>query len=276
MSDAFYREGLERLRDSGLSQSDGEGTRERIQHSLRELPLRRARSRRQVGIGLVAVLVSSGALAFYVTARDPGRPTQDASAARPLPVVGSGLPDVPDGAQASGRQVEDPVLPQVGADAHVDADHPAAAQEASKRRSARALRPTKSSAVPRELTSDAPAEAAIEPQQGQSSAATVQNPGEAQDAAHEGELTPTQRALYMTAHRLHFGAPPSTALAAWDAFLAQGPRGPLAVEARYNRGVVLARMGRTEQAREALTPFANGQYGSFRKAAAERLLSGLK
>jgi hypothetical protein len=82
-------------------------------------------------------------------------------------------------------------------------------------------------------------------------------------------------ALYLTAHRLHFRGAPREALAAWDAYLATQPAGPLAIEARYNRAVVLVRLGQKEAARAALQPFARGAYGGFRAADAQRLLSQL-
>jgi hypothetical protein len=84
------------------------------------------------------------------------------------------------------------------------------------------------------------------------------------------------RALYMTAHRLHFGGAPRAALSAWDAYLATQPEGPLAVEARYNRAVVLVRLGRHGDARAQLLPFARGEYGSFRRADAALLLRQLE
>jgi hypothetical protein len=82
-------------------------------------------------------------------------------------------------------------------------------------------------------------------------------------------------ALYLTAQKLHFRGAPQAALAAWDAFLAASPTGPLAIEARYNRAVVLIRVGRRAEAREALLPFARGEHGGFRRADAALLVSQL-
>ena len=80
----------------------------------------------------------------------------------------------------------------------------------------------------------------------------------------------------MTAHRLHFRGAPQAALAAWDAYLATDPSGPLAIEAHYNRAVVLVRLGQREQAKEVLLRFATGTYGTFRKADATVLLKQLE
>lgn len=67
-------------------------------------------------------------------------------------------------------------------------------------------------------------------------------------------------ALYRTAHELHFhGTDHAAALAAWDAYLAAEPAGRFSVEARFNRGIVLVRLGRYADAMAALEPFARGE-----------------
>ncbi len=82
--------------------------------------------------------------------------------------------------------------------------------------------------------------------------------------------------LYRAAHTAHFvDHDPTRALAAWDAYLAAAPNGQLAPEARYNRALSLVRLGRTGEARAALTPFADGVYGGYRKAEASALLERL-
>jgi Tetratricopeptide repeat len=54
-------------------------------------------------------------------------------------------------------------------------------------------------------------------------------------------------------------SPPARALAAWNAYLVQYPRGMFAPEARFNRAVCLARVGRYDEAAQALTPFTDHQ-----------------
>lgn len=89
-------------------------------------------------------------------------------------------------------------------------------------------------------------------------------------------VDPVERRAYEEAHALHFGAhSPAAALAAWDAYLAQYPSGRFAVEARYNRALTLVRLGRTDEAREALTPFADGAYGAYRRTEARALIDAL-
>jgi hypothetical protein len=80
------------------------------------------------------------------------------------------------------------------------------------------------------------------------------------------------RALYEKAHHAHFvDKNPSAALTAWEAYLTQAPGGPFTTEATYNRALSLVRLGRTEQARAALTPFAEGSYGAYRQSEAQQL-----
>ncbi|HEY7374223.1 MAG TPA: hypothetical protein VIF57_18820 [Polyangia bacterium] len=81
---------------------------------------------------------------------------------------------------------------------------------------------------------------------------------------------------YERAHRAHFfESAPERALAAWDAYLAAYPRGTFAPEARYNRALCLARLGRFAAAGEALRPFAVGRFAGYRRREACTLLRWL-
>jgi hypothetical protein len=83
-------------------------------------------------------------------------------------------------------------------------------------------------------------------------------------------------ALYRVAHSLHFEHRNSeVALIAWDRYLAVDAHGPLVLEARFNRAVCLVSLGRDAEARLALAPFANGEYGSYRRDEARSILSRL-
>jgi hypothetical protein len=90
---------------------------------------------------------------------------------------------------------------------------------------------------------------------------------------------PDPQALYAQAHSLHFhDHDPARALAAWDRYLAVAShdiRGGLVLEARYNRAICLVRLGRREEARQALQPFADGQWGDYRRDDAQALLGDL-
>ncbi|MDF3065718.1 MAG: Proline-rich protein [Polyangiaceae bacterium] len=81
--------------------------------------------------------------------------------------------------------------------------------------------------------------------------------------------------LYRLAHEAHFaGHDYARALPAWEAYLRAAPSGRLATEARYNRAICLLRLGRTEEARTALKPFALGAMG-YRQSEAQLLLNEL-
>jgi RNA polymerase sigma-70 factor, ECF subfamily len=83
--------------------------------------------------------------------------------------------------------------------------------------------------------------------------------------------------LYEAAHEAHFVArDPARALAAWDAYLAAHPSGRFAPEAKYNRALSLLRLGRKDEAKDALAPFADGAHGDYRKREAKKLLDTLR
>jgi hypothetical protein len=85
-------------------------------------------------------------------------------------------------------------------------------------------------------------------------------------------------ALYREAHDAHFvRKDPAAALASWDRYLAvAGPSGRFTLEARYNRAISLVRLGRRAEAATALRPFANGDYGGYRRDEARELLRTLE
>lgn len=84
--------------------------------------------------------------------------------------------------------------------------------------------------------------------------------------------------LYREAHQAHFaGGDANAALAAWDRYLAAaGPGARMRVEAQYNRAIALARLSRTREALTALRPFANGDYGNYRRDEARALVESLE
>jgi len=85
-----------------------------------------------------------------------------------------------------------------------------------------------------------------------------------------------EEALFAAAHKAHFvDRKPDAALHAWDAYLAAYPRGHFALEARYNRALSLARLGRNDEARAALAPFADGRFGPYRQREARELIDVL-
>jgi hypothetical protein len=83
--------------------------------------------------------------------------------------------------------------------------------------------------------------------------------------------------LYREAHAAHFARRDyAAAIPAWDRYLAAaGPGGRFVLEARYNRAIALARSGRRAEAALALRPFANGDFGGYRRDEAQALLATL-
>lgn len=87
----------------------------------------------------------------------------------------------------------------------------------------------------------------------------------------------TELAAYQRAHDAHFrGTDAKRALAAWDAYLAQFPAGKLAPEARYDRALVLVKLGRWADARTALQPFASAPAGAYRQREAAKILDAIR
>ncbi len=82
--------------------------------------------------------------------------------------------------------------------------------------------------------------------------------------------------LYGAAHHAHFVLhDATTALAAWNAYLAQVQDGRFTTEARYNRAMCLLRLGRTDEARAALSAFAQTP-GGYRQQEAQQLVEKLR
>ncbi len=94
--------------------------------------------------------------------------------------------------------------------------------------------------------------------------------------AKAGASATAEEDLYASAHRAHFVRhDPGAALRRWDAYLAAYPQGRFALEARYNRALTLVRVGRGEEARLALAPFAEGREGGYRQREARELLNAI-
>lgn len=66
------------------------------------------------------------------------------------------------------------------------------------------------------------------------------------------------------------------ALSAYRVYLRDYPAGRFVPEARYNSAIILIKLGKRDEARRELTPFASGKYGAHRQARAAKLLQGLE
>lgn len=120
------------------------------------------------------------------------------------------------------------------------------------------------------------------PSTGQAAAGAPQAPGGGapaggpQPSASAAREDSEEDRLYREAHQAHFAERnPPKALRAWDAYLRVQKSGRFATEAAYNRALTLVRLGRAAEARKALEPFAQGRFGSYRQAEAQRLIDAL-
>jgi TolA-binding protein len=88
--------------------------------------------------------------------------------------------------------------------------------------------------------------------------------------AHDRELS-----QFRAAHDLHFGGRARDAIRAYTEYLSAFPSGRFVPEARYNIALDHIKLGNTAAAREALQPFADGRYGSYRRKEARQLLEAM-
>jgi hypothetical protein len=277
MSDA-YRDLVASLQRGVVQPEDaGESTRRRIQRTLARS--RRPRRARLVLALLAATLALSTAFALYLAdarhgARVRPAPRAGVRAASPVPrpaALDAGASDSaaePDVARAS-RPSAAPVEADLDVGAASNPNLESGVRPLPRR--ARMRRELSSGRAAR-APSAAP-DAAPSPVTPAAKLATEAGAGQAPAAP---PTTPAQRhALYIEAHRLHFGGAPQRALEAWDAFLATQPSGTLRLEASFNRALVLARLGLRAEARAALEPFASGAHAGFRQAEARQLLQQL-
>jgi type IV secretory pathway VirB10-like protein len=117
---------------------------------------------------------------------------------------------------------------------------------------------------------------APEPEPSRPTKVEPSNPSKAAPApSTSGAFSDRDGDLYRLAHEAHFaGHDYARALPAWEAYLRAAPSGRFATEARFNRALCLLRLGRTEEARTALKPFALGAMG-YRQNEAQQLLDEL-
>jgi hypothetical protein len=243
---------FEALREAYDGKPDGSATRKRVLAGAR----RRADGRHPllyVLIPVAATLLVSVAWADGAGRLGPWRaalldvlePSRAVRAVVPLPKVGASVRPSP----AVGPLNPPPIQPEVRttvADAPVEAAEPDAPVVGATRAASPATQPP---------LRRVPARLSVE---------RAPSPHALQD---------TEDDLFAAAQTAHFGAhDAASALHAWDAYLAAFPRGRFELEARYNRATTLLRLGRDDEARAALLPFAQG---SYRRREARLLLESL-
>lgn len=242
-------------------------TRGRIMQSLHDKRRKRA-TRLTVLLPLAAIFIGGSAWAtsrgYHRVASEVTALFGGASSVEPVPGA-SPPPSLTSRVEAPAGEVapEDEVAP---AEEVAPADEVAPAGEVAADEVAPAGdEPVLADAEP--PTATPPAPAAVEPAPPPASSAPKAAPAVAIDP---------DRALYEEAHRAHFvDKSPSAALAAWEAYLARSPGGVFITEATYNRALCLVRLGRVDEARAALAPFAEGRYGAYRQSEARELIEAL-
>src|SRR5690606_348162 len=82
---------------------------------------------------------------------------------------------------------------------------------------------------------------------------------------------------FRSAHDLHYKqSSPTAAISAYRDYHTRYPSGRFVPEARYNIALGTLKLGRHDEAKRLLAPFAAGRYGSNRQAAAKALLDSLE
>jgi tetratricopeptide (TPR) repeat protein len=105
----------------------------------------------------------------------------------------------------------------------------------------------------------------------------VAPPVETVEVAQVVEQPNEHTAAFRRAHEAHFGGgDPARAIELWNEYLELAPSGRLATEARYNRALARVRAGQYDIAIRELEPFANGNYGRYRREEATRLIEALR
>ncbi|UQA62255.1 hypothetical protein [Polyangium aurulentum] len=276
MKPDILREAARALRETAdESAPRPDETRARVMRSLQAKRARRLTAIRYL-VPLAAVFIGSVAWAsathrmpdaWYEVAAELGLAKQDAPEEPPAPAPRTArapepaMPESPEPppTEPPAADISAPAL-QAIAEAPEAAPNPPAPPPPAPPKEARV-----SSTVPAAPTAQA--------------AATSAPPAEehpAEEAKAPAPVDPDAHALYQAAHRAHFAeGNPSAAFAAWNAYLAAAPRGRFAVEAHYNRALCLVRLGRTDEARKALEPFAHGSFGGYRQAEAQKLLDAM-
>lgn len=93
------------------------------------------------------------------------------------------------------------------------------------------------------------------------------------------ELPPedhTDLLSYQAAHRAHFQQGDcAAAVQGYRKYLKEQPGGTFALEAKYNLGVCLIRMGKSAEAKRLLQPFADGTFGNYRQQKSQELIDAL-
>ncbi|WP_437961680.1 hypothetical protein WME76_19945 [Sorangium sp. So ce119] len=287
MKDDVLREAARALREEAdASRARRDETRARVMRSIKAQRARRLTTVR-VAVPLAAVLVGSAAWASAARwfpdawtdiASQLGLSVADPPDAPPAPPTSRALRSP---RRASDADPPAPPAPEVDPAAPPQPEPSLAELAPQPPLPAPPLAPTAPPEVapaPRRAPVVAvapPARPAVAPSAASSTKAS-RPPADDPQAIQRPPAGPDADALYQAAHRAHFvDRSPAAALAAWNDYLAAAPRGRFAVEAQYNRALCLVRLGRTDEARRALEPFAQGAFGGYRQTESRSLLDAM-
>ncbi len=204
---------------------------------------------------------------------------------RDKPKPRAARPAAPSAAAASGAQTKqtDPELDQAlqrELEAELAAEELAAEQAAAEQLAAEQEAATRRAEAEREARALARARLAADRQRQRQSVVNAAPPAPEEVAPEEVEAPPPrdpELAAFRAGHDLHFKkGNPAQALAAYQRYLSRYPSGRFVPEARYNSALNLLKLGRRDEARRLLSPFAEGGYGGYRQAQATALLRALE
>ncbi len=226
-----------------------EATRARVVRTLAE---RKPRRRKWLSIGIPAFVLFGGSTAW-------------AAATGNLPPVMQKVVSVLIGE----AEVEEPVVEAPQPKKFGKWTPPAPAPEAE------APAPEVAEEEPEEVVEE-PAAEVSEPEP---VASVTKNPKPLSEATKKAALPPedhTALLTYRAAHRAHFQQGDCAgAVSGYRKYLREQPGGTFALEAKYNLGVCLIRMGQSAEAKRLLQPFADGTYGNYRKEKSQELIDAL-
>ena len=222
-----------------------EATRARVVRALSE---QRPRRSKWLFLGVPALALLGGSTAFAAASGKLPRIVERAVAVFTEIAEGDAAPSESTGKKAAG--IQEPGAPPDGSEEHADALAP----EDQETEDAEPSEAETESAPPLEVD-------------GPTAKHTPRVPTQQADESLEG---------YRAAHDMHVKKGNcEAAVVGYQKYLKDQPTGTFYLEAKYNLGVCLLRLGRTSEARAELSPFAQGKYGNYRKDRAQELLDAL-
>jgi hypothetical protein len=277
--DEFLLGAARALRDDGRRASaSSSATRAAIVYRV----VTRQRRRRALGVCATALVMVFGASTAWATAKGHvhWRDVLRRLAVHAQPVEDSRLSPTPRSVSSHCAPTVPPIVPPIVADVAAH-EAPRTIEPNAPIPSAPAARSTPriASRVPR-VTAPSPATQAPDAVDGTSEAPTslahVESDNAAPASSPPSNDDPRDGVFRDAQHADFHDHDAARALAGWEAYLRAAPDGRFALEAAYNRAIDLVRLGRRDEAIDALTPFASGAHGAYRHREASQLIDALR